>query len=72
MAICFLQPNARYRARNGAVVEVLSRVTSEFLGAYFRARFTDTNEIVFYRGDGNIVSDRPGADDSRYVLGARL
>ncbi len=39
---------------------------------YYRAQFRDTGEVVFYGENGNIISEKPGADDSKYALNKEI
>ena len=78
-----LMIGASYLTRNGLGVEVLGRVSNDFVGRmvtqrdgtkvfipipFYRAKFKDTQEVVFYSANGNIISEKPGADDSKYAI----
>ncbi len=76
-----------YSTRNGTCVEILGQVSNDFVGRlvpqrdgtkifvpvpFFRARFRDTQEVVFYGQNGNIISEKPSADDGKYAINKEM
>lgn len=82
-----VEPNATYTTQNGSKVRILQSVSSDFVGhwkklpnydrifvptPFFRARFMDTGEVVFFNQWGNIISEEPGSNDKAYALSRRI
>jgi hypothetical protein len=73
-----LDVNGVYQTQNGLKVLILGLVSNGYIGSmhrnkdgtntfvphgYYRAMFPSSGEVVFYNRHGNIISEKPGADD---------
>ncbi len=81
-----LEINGEYATTNGIRVRVLGQVSSDHIGItktinrvkvfvpvpFFRCRFLDTNEIVFYSQYGSVLSAEHNPGDRAYHINKRL